>query len=421
MVGKEECMEIWALKRQGLSNRAIARKLGIHRKTVRKYLETKEFPQYRSIERKSGLEPYHKMIDDWLGTEDYLATRIYELVKKQGYQGGYETVKRYVRIVKERRDRLAYVRFETAPGQQAQVDFADFQIVSANGEIQTLYVFLMVLGYSRQMYIEFVERCTMTVFLDCHQNAFKFFGGVPQEVLYDNMKNVVVRRHVGRAQFNATFLDFAAHYGYKPVACPPYSPWYKGKVERPIDYLRERFWRGYQYTDLDRVNRDVLDWNTTVAMERVHGTTKEQVKPRFEREKPSLGPLPNRPYDTAEKVFRKVYKDCQVSFGGNRYVVPHMLVRKPVLLKIKNGVLRVYDDDALAAEYQIPEAKGQLLSHPRFYEALRQDREQLQRKYTAPTGKAKATRGLVKHGLLHEAVQRRPLADYEALLGVRHV
>jgi hypothetical protein len=192
-------------------------------------------------------------------------------------------------------------------------------------------------------------------------------------------------------------------------------------VERPIDYLRERFWRGYQYTDLDRVNRDVREWNTTVAMERVHGTTKEQVKPRFEREKPSLGPLPNRPYDTAEKVFRKVYKDCQVSFGGNRYVVPHTLVRKPVLLKIKNGILRVYDDDTLAAEYQIPEAKGQLLSHPRFYEALKQDRMQLQRKYVAPTGKAKATRGLVKHGLLHEAVQRRPLADYDALLGVRHV
>jgi len=421
MVGKEECMEIWALKRQGYSIRGIARKLGIHRKTVKRYLETKEFPKYQAVERRSGLEPYHKMIDDWLGTEDYLATRIYELVKQQGYQGGYETVKRYVRIVKERRDRLAYIRFETTPGQQAQVDFADFQTVSASGEVHTLYVFLMVLGYSRQMYIEFVERCTMTVFLDCHQNAFRFFGGVPQEVVYDNMKNVVVRRHVGRAEFNVTFLDFTAHYGYKPVACPPYSPWYKGKVERPIDYLRERFWRGYQYTDMERVNRDARDWNTTVAMERVHGTTKEQVKLRFERERSSLGQLPNRPYDTAEKVFRKVYKDCQVSFGGNRYVVPHTLVRRPVLLKIKNGILRVYDDDILAAEYQIPEAKGQLMSHPRFYEALKKDKEQLERKYVVPTGTATATRGLVKHGLLHETVQRRPLADYEALLGVRHV
>lgn len=259
------------------------------------------------------------------------------------------------------------------------------------------------------------------MFLDCHQNAFRFFGGAPQEVLYDNMKNVVVRRHVGRAQFNGTFLDFTAHYGYKPVACPPYSPWYKGKVERPIDYLRERFWRGYQYIDLDWVNRDALTWNTTVAMERVHGTTKEQVNIRFERERPHLGALPNRPYDTSEKVFRPVYKDCQFSFGGNRYVVPHTMVGKPVLLKIKNGTLRVYNDDTLVAEYEIPETKGQLMSHPRFYEALKKDKEQMQRKYRAPLGKGKATRGLVKNGLVHELVQRRPLAAYDALLGVAHV
>jgi len=421
MVEKEECMEIWVLKRQGYSIRAIARKLGIHRKTVKKYLEAKEFPKFRVVARHSGLEPYYKMIDDWLNTEDYHATRVHELVAQQGYTGAYETVKRYVRVIKEQRDRIAYLRFETMPGQQAQVDFADFQTISASGDVQTLYVFLMVLGYSRQMYMEFVERCTMTVFLDCHQNAFRFLGGVPSEILYDNMKNVVVRRHVGRAQFNGTFLDFTAHYGYKPVACPPYSPWYKGKVERPIDYLRERFWRGYQHTDLERVNRDVQEWNTTVAMERVHGTTKEQVKTRFKREQPYLGQLPNRPYDTSEKVVRPVYRDCQFSFRGNRYVVPHTLVGKPVLLKIKNGVLRVYDDDRLVTEYQIPEAKGQLLAHPGFYEALKKDKEQMQRKYGVPAGKAKATRGLVKHGLEYETVQRRPLSAYEALLGVHHV
>lgn len=117
------------------------------------------------------------MIEDWLSTEDYQATRVHELVRHHGYSGGYETVKRYVREIKEKRDRIAYLRFETMPGQQAQVDFADFQTVSANGEVHTLYVFVMVLGYSRQMYIEFVERCTMTTFLDCHQHAFRFLGG----------------------------------------------------------------------------------------------------------------------------------------------------------------------------------------------------------------------------------------------------
>lgn len=292
MVGKEECMEIWAVKRQGYSSRAIARKLGIHRKTVKKYLEEREFPAYRAVERHSQLEPYYKIIDDWLSTEDYRATRVHELVTKQGYWGSYETVKRYVRTVKEKRDRIAYIRFETMPGQQGQVDFADFQVLGPEGQIQTLYLFVMVRGYSRHMYIEFVERCTMTAFLDCHLNVFRYVGGVPCEVLYDNMKNVVVRRHVGKAEFNGTFVDFAAHNGDKPVACPSYSPWYKGKVERPIDYIRERFWRGYRYSDLSGLNEDLRLWNGTVASVRVQGTTKERVTDRFEREQTHLGPLP---------------------------------------------------------------------------------------------------------------------------------
>jgi transposase len=421
MVGKEECMEIWALKRQGYSNRAIARKLGIHRKTVSKYLAAKEFPQYRTVKRQSALEPYYGMIGDWLSTEDYHATRVHELAKQQGYRGSYETVKRYVRTVKERRDRIAYLRFETLPGQQAQVDFGDFQILGPDGQVHTLYVFVMVLGYSRHMHVEFVERCTMTTFLDCHINAFNAFEGVPSEILYDNMKNVVVRQHVGKTEFNATFLDFAAHNGFKPVACPPYSPWYKGKVERPMDYIRERFWRGYQYIDLQRLNGDIRTWNNEVASMRVHGTTKERVSNRFERERTHLGALPLRTYDTSEKVTRKVYKDCQISFDGNRYVVPHTLAKRTVLLKIKNGMLRIYDDEKLCAVYQIPEGKGHLTAHPEFYDALKKDKEQMLRKYRIPSGKAKATRGLLKDGLIHEIVQRRPLSAYDAMLEVSHV
>jgi len=151
-------------------------------------------------------------------------------------------------------------------------------------------------------------------------------------------------------------------------------------------------------------------------MERVHGTTKEQVKARFEREHSSLSELPIRPYDTSEKVFRPVYRDCQVSYDGNRYVVPHTLVGKSLLLKIKNGIIRVYNDDMLITEYAIPQAKGRLLAHPEFYEALRKDKEQKARKYQGHEGKAKATHRLVKQGLVQERVQRRPLADYEALI-----
>jgi len=272
-----------------------------------------------------------------------------------------------------------------------------------------------VLGFSRHMYVEFIDHCTQTAFLDCHKHAFGHFGGVPGEILYDNMKNVVVRRLTGRAVFNDTLLDFSAHYGFKPQAAPPYAPWYKGKVERPIHYLRERFWRGYVFTGLEQANRDVSEWVNTTAFHRIHGTTHQEVSERFAVERPRLGQLPNRPYDTSEKVTRKVYRDCQISFGGNRYVVPHKMVGKKVLLKIKKGILRIYHDETLLAVYRIPEGKGKLVAHPRFYAALRSDLEQNRRKYHTAAGKGKATRGLLKDGLRFETVQTRPLSVYESL------
>jgi transposase len=390
---------------------------GLNWRTVEKYLKAGEIPKYKVVNRKSDLEPYYQMIGDWLKTEDYEATRVYELVSLQGYPGSYETVKRYVSRVKGDRDRVAYLRFETHPGLQAQVDLADFKVVMTPGVETTIYVFIMVLGFSRHMYVEFIEKCTMSVFLDCHKNAFGYFGGIPGESLYDNLKSVVVKHLVGRVEFNATFKDFASHYRFKPLACPPYSPWCKGKVERPIDYIRERFWRGYPFSDILQANKDMRHWLDTVASNRIHGTHRQQVRERFLVEKPCLGEIPNRPYDTSEKVTRKVYKDCLVSFGGNRYRVPHKYVGKKVLLKVKNGFMRIFYDEEELVSYRIVEGKGQMVSHPWLIDALKKDLQQRERKYRGPSGKGKATRGLLKHGLRHETVQRRPLSDYEELIG----
>jgi transposase len=417
MISKEKSVDIWSLARQGYSKREIARKLGLNFRTVAKYLKTGELPQYKKVSRHSKLEPYYGMIQDWLAQEDYQATRIYELLIQQRYEGSYETVKRYVRGIKEERDRVAYIRFETVPGLQAQVDFADFKVIEADGKETTLYSFIMILGYSRHMYVELVDHCTMTSFLDCHKNAFGYFGGISSEILYDNIKNVVIKRLLGSVKFNATFYDFAMHYRFKPIVSPPYAAWYKGKVERPVHYIRERFWRGYSYVNLKRTNQDVLHWLKTVASARIHGTTHQRVSERFEQEKGHLGQLPLRPYDTSEKVIRKVYKDCQVCFGSNQYVVPHKYVGKKVLLKVKEGILKVYHDDELLTVYRIPEGKGKLVAHPWFYAALKADKEQIRRKYHHSPGKGKATRGLLKHGVRFEMVQRRDLTEYENLVG----
>lgn len=412
MITEEGFMDIIAMRHSGLSIRNISRTLGIHRKTVKKHIEAKAFPQYRKGKRSiSILEPYKQIINDYLDQDDYQGTWIFDRLKRIGYAGGYDTVKRYVSDIKEQKIRLAYIRFETEPGLQAQVDWGDFQVQEPDGRMSTVYAFVMVLGYSRAKYIEYVERCTLDVFMDCHIRAFRYLQGVTAEILYDNMKNVVIgRKDNGKPVFNIEFLHFAHHYGFQPMAAPPYSPWVKGKVERPMDYIRERFWRGYAFSSIQKANEDVMLWLNETANHRVHGTHHEAVRLRWEREVPCLRKLPPVDYDTSLKVFRKVFKDCQLSYNGNRYRVPYHVVGKRVMLKIKGDLIRIYHDQELLAGYREPESKNNMIGDPRIYEQLKNDKEQLNRKYGKYKGKA--TRGLVTDSLYAD-VTHRPLAEYD--------
>lgn len=407
-------MEIKAMHRNGKSIRAIAKELGLHRRTVRKHLKSDDFPGYRKIKRKESiLAPYVQIIKDYLEDDDFQATWLWDRVKNRGYGGSYDTVKRYVRTEKAKKNRLVYARFETEPGRQAQFDWGDFQVEESEGRTSTIFGFKLVLGFSRADYTEFVKRRTMESFLDAHVRAFRYLGGVPAEILYDNMKNVVIGRDAaGKPVFNVEFLHFARHYGFQPRLCPAYSPWTKGKVERPIDYLRERFWRGYRFVSLEKANEDVRAWLDETANRRVHGTHHRPVDERWREEIPRLAPLPASDYDTSLKVFRKVYRDCQLSFNANRYVVPHRVVGQKVMLKVKNGLIRIYLDQDLLASYEEPTTKNNVLADSRFYEELRRDQEQRRRKYGRTKGKA--SRGLV-NGSLWPEVHHRPLSEYEPL------
>ena len=408
MISSEAFMDIIALKRAGHSIRFIARKLGIHRKTVKKHLEANAFPAYtRSVQKPSVLEPFHPIIKGFLDEDDYQATWILERIRKLGYAGSYRTLTGYVASIREQKSQIAYTRFETEPGLQAQVDWGDFKVADAKGKTSTVYVFVMLLGFSRAMYVEFVEHCTLETFMDCHIRAFGHLGGVPAEVLYDNMKNVVIGRDKGKPRFNVEFFHFARHYGFTPRVCPPYSPWVKGKVERPMNYIRESFWRGYAYSSLSQANQDVLHWKLEVADQRIHGTHRQQVIARWEEEVPHLGELPPTDYDTSLKFYRKVYKDCLLSFNANRYYVPPEAVGKKVLLKVKGNQLRIYHDDTLLKQYQIPDQKGQTLGIPKA--PVRLTPQQTPR---YGRDKGKATRGL-STGSLYPEVYKRPLSEYE--------
>jgi len=411
MISEEVFMDIIAMHRAGLSVRKIASKLGIHRSTVKKHIETRDFPRYHKRKRSvSILEPYKQLINDYLDQEDYRATWIFDRIKKIGYPGSYDTVKHYVAGIKEQKTRLAYIRFETEPGLQAQVDWGDFQVQEPDGKTKTIYAFVMVLGYSRAIYVEFVERCTLEAFMDCHINAFHYLQGIPAEILYDNMKHVVISRENGKAVFNIEFLYFAHHYSFLPKVAPPYSPWVKGKVERPIDYIRERFWRGYSFNSIQNTNKEVINWLSETANRRIHGTHREPVDERWAREIPCLKNHPPVDYDTSLKVFRKVYKDCLFSYNGNRYQVPYHVVGKRVMLKIKGDLIRIYHDQDLLASYREPEGKNNLVGSPLIYEQLKNDKEQLRRKYGKQKGKV--TRGLVSKSLYADVIYR-PLAEYD--------
>ena len=228
-------MEIRADYKKGLSYKEIAIKNNIDWRTAKKYAHSEHKPVYELCEPKpSKLDPYKEQIDLWLEEAPYSAVRIHEKMQEMGYHGKYTMVRTYVSTKKSELNQKATVRFETMPGLQAQVDWAFFENyrVYEDGEWKKLYCFLMVLGYSRMRYIEFVTDMSTTTLIRCHLNAFRYFGGYPAEILYDNMKQVVVKRLLKQedSTLNSQFEDFAGFYGFKPILCRPYRGQTKGNL-----------------------------------------------------------------------------------------------------------------------------------------------------------------------------------------------
>lgn len=413
-------MDILDLYRSGLTQREISRKLGVSRNTVKKYIENPEscLKNQDTEQRKSILDPYQGTIKAWLDEDEYYkATWIYDRLVNQGYAGSYETVKRKVGQLKTHKQKIAYMRFETDPGHQAQVDFGEFQVELPCGSIKKLYLFSMIMGYSRKIYTEFIEQCDMPGFLDCHIHAFEYFKGVPDQILYDRMKNVYIAKLAGKHKFNSTLIGFAFHYGFTPKVAPAYAAWVKGKVERPYTFIREGFWRGYGYVNTVRANKDIWSW-IIKKDERIHGTTHEKISTRFEREQPHLNPLPHQSFDTSYRIYRRVYKDCTVHFEGNLYVLPHRLVGEQVILRLKDGHLRIFENNHLVVVYDVPVTKGNLVQKKRFYAALKKDQEMNRRKYNnGRKGKGRAKQTISPQAPKYDMdVEIRSILEYEQFI-----
>ena len=287
---------------QGLSKTAIAERIGISRRCIYKWIAQGDLDRdldrasVRYRPRPTQLDPYHPLIRERLETYPELtAVRLFEEVRAAGYPGSLTQLKVFVRHVRPPPPPEEVVRFETAPGHQGQVDFAEVRLPWGKR-----FAVMFVLGYSRLLWVQFYPRQTMRTLMTGLEAAFAFCGGTPREVLFDQLKAVILedrRPRGGRVLENPEFLRFAAHWGFRIRACRPYRAQTKGKVERPIRYVRQSFLYGRAFAGDADLNAQALHWLATVANVREHGTTHEQPVLRFARdERARLQPLAPRPY-----------------------------------------------------------------------------------------------------------------------------
>lgn len=367
----ENWMDIRNDRLKGMNYKELGRKYNIDPRTAKRYAESSQRPEYELTEPKpTKLDEYKQRIDMWLEEAPYSAVRVLEKLAEQGFEGKYSIVKEYVRSKKMDYDEKATVRFETMPGLQGQMDwgfFEDYQVCE-DGKMKKLYCFLLILGYSRMRYIEFVTDMTTNTLIRCHANAFRYFGGYPEEILYDNMKQVVIKRLLKQedSTLNRQFEDFAGFYGFKPVLCRPYRGQTKGKVERTVQFVRDNFMVGIKYESLDDLNGQALAWCNKVNG-KVHGTTGEIPFERLKKE--SLNPL-KREYIIDKINLRRVQKDCLISYAGNLYSVPSEYACKDVAVVALDNMLAVYHDSKQIALHRISYQKKDMVVNAHHYRRL---------------------------------------------------
>ena len=399
-------MDIHFLKRQGHSVRQIARLTGHARNTVRAILKAEGLRPPQTRQRSTKLDGHHGYLRERAAT-GLSAVRLLGELQARGYIGGIHAVRRFLAQIERRQQAAARatVRYETGPGEQAQVDWKHVGAFrDAQGRAVTITAFVMVLSFSRAIFVKFVTSMSLPVLIDCHLEAFAFFGGVPASILYDNMKQV----RQGPQRWNPAFLDFAAHGGFEPKTHRPYRPRTKGKVERAIRYLDQSFLLGSTFADLAELNARGLHWCRRTANTRIHATTQRRPDELLAVELPHLAPAARlRPY--APAAARKVGAESLVSFQGGRYSVPPEHVGARVAVQSLGGKITVKLGALIIAEHA-PAAKGRCQINPEHLQAL----------WKQTVARATAERHSPPprcHVAFTQAVEQRPLSVYAEVAG----
>ena len=372
MINYETYHRIRLLTQQGVTAPQIAADCRLDERTVRYWQAQEVYRPRQTLKRPSKLDPYMGRLSRWLAEHDYTSAKLLHKLREEGYTGGYSILKeRVARLRPPRTEPRLTLAFE--PGECAQVDWGCAGHLITGCVRRRLSFFVMVLCFSRKLYVEFTLAERQEQFLACHQNAFQYFHGVPRRVMVDNLKSAVLSHPRGQpAVYHPRYLDFAAHYGFQVRACNVRAAHEKGRVENAVGYIKGNFLPGLEFTSLSAVQTAARHWMETVANARLHATTRRKPEDLFAEER--LLPLPERPYDCGferEAVATALFR---VHFDGNRYSVPAKQAGKRVQVRAYADKVLIYRENALIAMHQRSHEKGRDIVDPEHESALLKQR-----------------------------------------------
>lgn len=394
-------MDIKDLSKQGHSMRAVARLTGHARTTVHRALHPEQRTPPHKRGRKSGLEPHKDYVRARYLTTGLSGVRLHEELRGMGYRGAVDAVQRFLKELDTPRQALtkATVRFETPPGEQAQVDWAEVGYYTDEAGVRRkVYAFVMILSFSRMLYVEFTTQMNLPELIACHQRAFAYFSGWTRRILYDNMKQV----RLSSTQWNPLMMDFLSHYGITPSTHRPYRPRTKGKVERAIRYLKDNFIKGRVFADLADLRAQGPRWQNEVANVRVHATTKARPCDLLAAEQ--LIPLASVvAYRLSGRVERVVDAEGYVRLAGSRYSVPPAVVGQRVIVECGDERVSVRLGEVVIAEHPRASRTGECHAQPEHVAAM----------WQLAFARTPVPRTLSSALLIQQSVAARPLAVYE--------
>ena len=336
---------------KGLTTTQIARELGHDERTVKRCLAAKQFQPRKAVKRPSKLDAFKATVVKMVESYPYSAQQVYQRIREDGFTGCYTVVKKFVRKIRPKREK-AYLTLAFAPGECAQVDWGSYGTIRVGDTTRRLSFFVMVLCYSRQMYVEFTVSQTMEHFLGCHQNAFRAFGGIPSRIMVDNLKSAVLKRTLGEAPvFNPKYAEFAAYHGFSISACGVAKGNEKGRVENGVGYVKKNFLAGAELPDFVAINPAAQLWLDTVANVRIHGETRNRPTDMLGTERPHLQPLPLHSYDIGNVTVVRTSPLFRVALDSNHYSVPARFAGQRLTMKAYPDRLCFYYEEHLIARH----------------------------------------------------------------------